>query len=803
MKKLDFNFFVLIVMLFLAVLLPVVSRLATKKQDTRSKASENEEIKIGFKFAFRGITPKSICNRKLGNINIQVVNILTKKSQSINLSNYAPVEGEVNKFGDQVFEVKNLTINNLAIGSPSYIRVKGLFHTAVKFCTDNQSEKVENNSLCSLNLSSNKIYNFSDYPLIPGDINKDGKVNTLDSMFIKNQASKPGKVICSQKGDLNGDGRINSIDVALVLTNLNKRDEIALLPESEGVNSLEASTGNFSVNDYNLENFDNVSNFDSVLLNHDLSAYGSIKPTLSKVSNDVESNDGMLVSFTQAKENSYAQLFAFSKNILPAFKNSTDSHYVRMWFVADDNTDYDLTLILSSQDNQNYVDGKAVILTNLENKQISPTTGNSAGYGTDSSIRVSKGFKGWVSFPLKNIKIVTGKSNLIVLKEISHISLDVRPVPPRKNSYYVVDNILLTTKTAGTTSKTRYELSYRYDQVGIYYATWFDLWRTRNPQIYNITEIQNNNGQYGPIGYFHYWSEPQLGYYVSSDKEVIKTHMRQLVSAGIDFLVIDNTNLRTDLNNDDWNLMVTKPMTSLLDTLVEMRNNGEKTPYIVNWVGTFGDFNAMMMGQLDCTQIACNWEIINKLYNQFYTNEKYADLWVYWDDKPFMGTTTKISNPTVPITTRTIWALQQSTTNKEWTFRQQNNNLIYGKDDSGNLEQMSVSAALALGYCMSDPTYTIGRNHGLTFYNQWLNAYDKHPKVIFVGTWNEWGAQRIEYPMATCKDKCFTDEYTQEYSSDIEPMKGGHGNQYYQWLKKYIQDYKSYKNCPKLVESGY
>lgn len=49
----------------------------------------------------------------------------------------------------------------------------------------------------------------------------------------------------------------------------------------------------------------------------------------------------------------------------------------------------------------------------------------------------------------------------------------------------------------------------------------------------------------------------------------------------------------------------------------------------------------------------------------------------------------------------------------------------------------------------------------------------------------------------------FVDNYTQEYSRDIEPMEGGHGDQYYQWLKEYIRAYRALEDCPVLVEAGY
>ena len=99
---------------------------------------------------------------------------------------------------------------------------------------------------------------------------------------------------------------------------------------------------------------------------------------------------------------------------------------------------------------------------------------------------------------------------------------------------------------------------------------------------------------------------------------------------------------------------------------------------------------------------------------------------------------------------------------------------------------------------MSEPT-AHGRNGGIFWYCQWYYAFEVHPKVVGLTWWNEWTAQRYEISPGKF---IFTDAYNQEYSRDIEPMEGGHGDQYYQWLKQYIAHYKAGLDCPVLVEDG-
>ncbi len=75
------------------------------------------------------------------------------------------------------------------------------------------------------------------------------------------------------------------------------------------------------------------------------------------------------------------------------------------------------------------------------------------------------------------------------------------------------------------------------------------------------------------------------------------------------------------------------------------------------------------------------------------------------------------------------------------------------------------------------------RQHGVTFYNQWKQAFKYRPKIVILTWWNEWVAQRQPNGQ-------FVDLYTPEYSRDLEPMKGGFGDQYYQWMIQYIAAYK-------------
>lgn len=325
-----------------------------------------------------------------------------------------------------------------------------------------------------------------------------------------------------------------------------------------------------------------------------------------------------------------------------------------------------------------------------------------------------------------------------------------------------------------------FEIADKSNLIGICYSTWFDpiIDASGGADPPNISEVLAGERDWGPLHAFHYWAKPALGYYRSTDKSVIRTHMTQLAGAGVDFIIVDNTNASLGWKESDyWHNMVAAPCRALLDTITEMRREGLNTPYVVMWCNTAG-----------------GWEVVDELYGVFVTDEKYRECWVYWDGLPFFITTTEMK-PHEKIASRKMWGLIADTAPFEWSFLQKHN--TPNTDDRGNAEQICVCVAMQETY-MSLPTAT-GRNHGITFWNQWKNAFETRPKVVTLTWWNEWAAQRFEDGGRSL----FVDNYNQAYSRDIEPMEGGHGDTYYQWMKQYIAAYKAHEECPRLVEEGY
>lgn len=343
------------------------------------------------------------------------------------------------------------------------------------------------------------------------------------------------------------------------------------------------------------------------------------------------------------------------------------------------------------------------------------------------------------------------------------------------------------------------DITDKNDLVGICYSTWFNPIVAKSGSasgIYNITEILAGNGQWGSENAFHFWGEPAVGYYRSDDKSVIRTHMTQLAEAGVDFIIIDNTNAQANTwgagaAGSYWDLMVSQSCTALLDTILTMRSEGKQTPYVVFW------------NRVDEQE---GWNTPSRIYQEFYSSGRYRDCWVYWNGAPLMlvtslnqgGGATDVRNfayrEQFTLRQQTVAILSGNLAQNEWTFLYDGS--VPCKDANGNYEQISVYVARQSTY-MSNTRTAIGRRGGETFYKQWLRAFEYRPKVVTLTWWNEWAAQRF----IVNGENVFTDNYNQEYSRDIEPMKGGHGDGYYQWMKQYISAYKSHEACPRLVEN--
>lgn len=87
---------------------------------------------------------------------------------------------------------------------------------------------------------------------------------------------------------------------------------------------------------------------------------------------------------------------------------------------------------------------------------------------------------------------------------------------------------------------------------------------------------------------------------------------------------------------------------------------------------------------------------------------------------------------------------------------------------------------------------------GLNAEEQWTRALAEDPRLVFITGWNEWIAGRFAEFNGIRHPVMFVDQFDQEHSRDIEPMRGGHGDDYLWQMTGWIRRYKGVRPIPTL-----
>jgi len=337
--------------------------------------------------------------------------------------------------------------------------------------------------------------------------------------------------------------------------------------------------------------------------------------------------------------------------------------------------------------------------------------------------------------------------------------------------------------------------------VGIFYFIWHSPKSTNIPKApyadhpYDVQKIleadpdapnKDDSPLWGGIGQFHYWGEPLYGYYRADDPWVQRRHIQLLADAGVDFLVFDTTNRLTYPE-------VYKP---LCDMMMTIRAEGGKTPQITFMLNTKAS------------------ETADELWNDLYKTGKYEELFFKLDGKPLLiGDPAQIKNEEIKknmTLRRAHWPFKMENTEKAWhweaTYPQP-----YGWSESPDKpEQVNVSVAQNLSrydgtvanmnsgkargrsFCKGQTEPEMATDEGRNFSEQWKRAFELDPPYVMITGWNEWIAGRWKYGDIYA----FVDQYDREYSRDIEPMKGGHLDNYFLQMIDGIRRYKGTPEKP-------
>ncbi len=240
-----------------------------------------------------------------------------------------------------------------------------------------------------------------------------------------------------------------------------------------------------------------------------------------------------------------------------------------------------------------------------------------------------------------------------------------------------------------------------------------------------------------------------------------------------------------------------------------MRAEGARTPAI-GFIAPFGDPMA----------------VVDRLWADLYKPGLWKDLWFVWKGKPLMLANREFAKDP-EMSDFFTWRRPMPdywigpTGPDQWSWLEVYPQHVF-KNSAGEPEQMSVGVAHnALPNTpgpapMSHKRGAMGRswhngakdmrdgavNLGLNFDEQWGRVMEVNPQFVFVTGWNEWVAGRYPEWSTYKESECyypgglFVDEYTQEYSRDCEPMRGGHTDNYYYQLAGWVRRFKGVRPLP-------
>lgn len=120
----------------------------------------------------------------------------------------------------------------------------------------------------------------------------------------------------------------------------------------------------------------------------------------------------------------------------------------------------------------------------------------------------------------------------------------------------------------------------------------------------------------------------------------------------------------------------------------------------------------------------------------------------------------------------------------------------------GNLSVLSNPRAHGRSFHNGRQPGSAGQDFwGRNFAEQWERAFELDPAIIFVTGWNEWIAGRfdINSPFYGDGPVTFVDQFNREYSRDVEPMKGGHGDAFYYQMIANIRRFKGVRRLAAVV----
>lgn len=382
---------------------------------------------------------------------------------------------------------------------------------------------------------------------------------------------------------------------------------------------------------------------------------------------------------------------------------------------------------------------------------------------------------------------------------------DTSSVNNTTNLYSATDDL---ERVVGVTGD---ELISDYDdskEVGIFYFLWLGASSVDGPYDVSAVLEKNPNAAEEPISWLvagggetgtrHWWGESLFGYYRSMDEWVVERDVQMLTDAGIDFMAIDYSNATE----------YPEQLKVLLKALDKYYQQGFDVP------------------QVTFITKANSGKVVNSLYETAYqAYPEYKHLWYCKDGKPLI--VGNVDSEDLSEECKEYFTFKYAQWPREgyhddafpWMdFDLDGDGVQTAYNWSDGTSIMSVSVAQHKGTLAfsSSAFYGDDTNHtrnyhngandtnedaylyGYNFAEQFEYAISADPDIIFITGWNEWIATR----QSTWKDingepmtdpVILVDCANIDNSRDIQPMKGGYGDNYYMQMVQYIREFKGCK----------
>ena len=355
--------------------------------------------------------------------------------------------------------------------------------------------------------------------------------------------------------------------------------------------------------------------------------------------------------------------------------------------------------------------------------------------------------------------------------------------------------------------------------VGLFYWTWHYSHAKNKPvrdaSVYLAQTPEAVNDYDHPIwtgdsdGLPHYWGKPLFGYYSNLDEYVVRKHAELIADAGVDVIFFDCTNV-TEIWEDGYE--------TLFRVFRDAVDEGVNVPQVAFMLPFAASEDAKTS--------------LHNLYDKIYKDGRYEELWFMWDGKPLIMAHKNAldkSNPedkaildffTFRENCPSYFEDDHYISEEKWGWCSVFPQSHYGKTLFDGTEQMCVSVAqnaadgqlvamnsgldvqgrsytegeYSYSYLKGTETVTVDKNtedsllYGLNFQQQWDRAIEADPEFVFVTGWNEWLAGRWKEWQGT--ENAFPDQFSDEYSRDIEPHDGILKDHYYYQLVANIRRFK-------------